>query len=56
MSLKERVLAGVRIVENGSLNVGQRGHPFMPGASVNICIEDLVHLLQRMSYDMGTRI
>lgn len=55
MSPEKRALEGIRIVEMGSLIASQRGRPFMPGASGNICIEDLVHLLQRMSYDTGAR-
>jgi hypothetical protein len=56
MSPEKRVLEGIRIVEMGSLIASQRGRPFMPGASGNICTEDFVHMLERMGYDTGTRI
>jgi len=32
---------------------GLGGCPFAPGATGNICTEDLVHMLQAMGYDTG---
>jgi len=55
MQPKDFVMEGVRIAENGLLNVGQRSHPFMLGFSGRTSIEDLAHLLQRMVYEAGSR-
>lgn len=43
--------AGIRHFD-GSLG-GLGGCPFAPGASGNVCTEDLVHMLQEMGYDCG---
>lgn len=55
MSLKERVLAGVRSVGNGLLTVGQRGHALRPDARCDIFMQNVEHLLQRMDYNAGAR-
>lgn len=46
--------AGIRHFD-GSLG-GLGGCPFAPGASGNVCTEDLVHMLQEMGYDCGVDI
>jgi hydroxymethylglutaryl-CoA lyase len=49
------VLAGLAVGVNryeGCLG-GLGGCPFAPGATGNICTEDLVHMLQAMGYDTG---
>ncbi|WP_231695858.1 hydroxymethylglutaryl-CoA lyase [Ottowia caeni] len=43
--------AGVRHFDASLGGLG--GCPFAPGASGNICTEDLVHMLQNMGYDTG---
>lgn len=43
--------AGVRHFDASLGGLG--GCPFAPGASGNICTEDLVHMLQSMGYDTG---
>ncbi|ARU88568.1 hydroxymethylglutaryl-CoA lyase [Pseudomonas sp. M30-35] len=35
---------------------GLGGCPYAPGASGNICTEDLVHMLQRMGFDTGVNL
>ncbi|MGV7563495.1 hydroxymethylglutaryl-CoA lyase, partial [Mycobacterium kansasii] len=35
---------------------GLGGCPYAPGASGNVCTEDLVHMLQLMGYDTGVNL
>ena len=47
----------VRVATCGSGALGGLGGcPFAPGASGNICTEDLVHMLQAMGYDTGVEL
>jgi hydroxymethylglutaryl-CoA lyase len=46
--------AGVRHFDASLGGLG--GCPFAPGASGNICTEDLVHMLQSMGYDAGVSL
>jgi hydroxymethylglutaryl-CoA lyase len=48
------IRAGVRSFD-GSIG-GLGGCPFAPGATGNICTEDMVHMLARMGYDTGIDI
>ena len=49
------VLAGLEagIVRYDASMAGLGGCPFAPGATGNICTEDLVHMLKEMGYDTG---
>ena len=47
------VLAGLEagVVRYDASMAGLGGCPFAPGATGNICTEDLVHMLEEMGYD-----
>jgi hydroxymethylglutaryl-CoA lyase len=45
------IRAGVRSFDGSVAGLG--GCPFAPGATGNICTEDMVHMLERMGYDTG---
>ncbi|MCY1452553.1 hypothetical protein D9M71_694810 [compost metagenome] len=40
---------------DGSLG-GLGGCPYAPGASGNVCTEDMVHMLELMGYDTGVEL
>jgi hydroxymethylglutaryl-CoA lyase len=46
--------AGIRRYESSLGGLG--GCPFAPGATGNICTEDLVHMLEAMGYDTGVNL
>lgn len=52
------VLAGLAagITHFDASLAGLGGCPFAPGASGNVCTEDLVHMLQSMGYDSGVEL